>query len=121
MKHVLTSWDRVVYGVIAALFGSLLGLGAALCLFFVFYDGLSFPWMVLVSAVYFFVIGAIRGPDAGFIVGEAFSAITGVAAAEAGFAANTAPSANSQQSSTWKSPVLLALWVLIMLFVAWKA
>jgi hypothetical protein len=119
MKHAFSVWDRVVYGAISGALGSLLGLGAAMCLFVVFYDGLSFRWMGFASALYFFVVGVFRGPDAGFVVGEALSAITGVAAAEAGFIAVS--NSNSQQPSIWKSPLLLGVWALLMLLVAWKA
>ena len=118
MQGTLSMWDRTVYGAISSAFGCLLGLGASLCTFLVFHD-CPIRWMVLVSAVYFFFVGAVRGPDAGFVMGEALSAVTGAVASETGFVAGIQQ--NSQQPNSWTSPATLVAWALIMAFVAWRS
>lgn len=114
----LSVWDRIVFGAIAAAFGCLLGLGAALCGFFAFDGSPPVRWMVLASAVYFFAVGLVRGPEAGFLAGETLGALASVAAVEAGAVPGTFDS--SQQPESWKSPALLVVWAVIMILMAWR-
>jgi hypothetical protein len=118
MNNPLSIWDRFVYGCISAAFGALFGLGAALFVFLVFHNTSPVRSLVLVSAAYFAAVGAVKGPDAGFMVGDALSAAAGAAAADAG--EQLAGPSDLQQPSSWQSPALLVIWGLVMAAIAWK-
>jgi hypothetical protein len=117
MQNTMSGWDRTVYGLISGAFGCLLGLGASFCGFFAFGHS-PFSWMILVSAGYFFVVGALRGPDAGFVAGDAVSVVAAAAAAETGVVPGAG--SNSHQPSSWQSTATLAGWALIMAVLAWN-
>jgi hypothetical protein len=122
MQNSMSGRDRTAYGLISGAFGCLLGLGAALCAFFAFNHS-PIGWMVLVSGAYFSVVGALRGPDAGFVVADALSIVAGVGAAETGVvpgAGSDSLQPSSHQPSSRQSPATLAGWALIMAVMAWK-
>jgi hypothetical protein len=111
--------DRAAYGFIAAAFGVLLGLGASLCLFFAFHSSIPVRWIVLASAIYFFIIGAVRGADAAFFTAEAITVVAGAALVETGVAPETGGRSDSRWAS-WSSPVLLMVWLAIVGVLAWR-
>jgi hypothetical protein len=120
MDKPLAVWDRIVYGAIAAVFGALLGLGACLCLFVVFHGNMPVRWIVLASAVYFYVVGFVRGSNAASLTGEALTVVGGAAMAEAGAYPGNLQNSNSPWSS-WSSPVLLVAWGAMVCLIAWRA
>nr|WP_295785233.1 hypothetical protein [Rhodoferax sp.] len=82
-KHVdpaLTLWDRLVYGSIAAMFGLVIGCGSALLAFFAV--GHSSWNIVLFSAVFFFLVGFVRGAFVGDFVGDTLTLLFGIGATE---------------------------------------
>lgn len=108
-KHVesaLTLWDRIVYGGIAAMFGLTIGCGSAVL---ALRTTGHFSWnIVRFSAVFFFLVGFVRGAFVGDFVGDALTLLFGIGAAEAGIA-----------PSGLKGPQGRQAIVLIVVYVAW--
>ena len=81
-EQVLTLWDRLVYGCIAAMFGVIVGFVSAVLAFFAI--GHSNWNIVPFSAVFFLGIGFLHGAFVGDFVGDALTRLFGIGAAEAG-------------------------------------
>lgn len=115
----LTFWDRTVYGAISAAFGTLLGLAACACLIFAFRSSMPIRAILFASAVYFFVVGMVRGADAAFFVVEAFTSVAGAAFAETGAIPRPGQGSDNRWAA-WSSPVLLVGWIVIVGVIAWR-
>ncbi len=115
----LTLSDRLVSGAVAALFGSMLGASMAVLAAVATGGSIAVTAIAIASAAYFCAIGLIRGPDGGYFVGEAFGAVAGATAAEAGAAPVAASNASTPRA--WNSVGLVIGWCLLMLLVAWIA
>jgi hypothetical protein len=120
MDKPLSAWDRMVYGAIAAAFGVLLSLGACVCLLFAFSGTPPVRWIVLSSAVYFFIVGAVRGARAADLTREAATVVGGVAMAETGAIPGATGNSDSMWSA-WSSPVLLCTWLALVGILTWWA
>ena len=86
-KHIdptLTLWDRLVYGCIGAMFGLVIGCGSAALALFT--TGHSSWNIVPFSAVFFFLVGLVRGAFVGEFVGDTLTLLFGIGAAEASIA-----------------------------------
>ena len=114
----MTTWDRVVYGAIAAAFGAILGAVAAVMVAFGLHAH-AIAWSIAqFSADYFFAVGFVRGPDGGFFVGDALSALAAMGAAEVGGIPSERPSAEKPDSGS--SVYLLVVWLLVVAVLAWR-
>ena len=120
MDKPLSAWDRTVYGAISAIFGVLFGLGSCLCIFVAFDGSPPVRWIVLTSAIYFFVVGVVRGQDAALFMGEALTTVAAAALAETG-AVTGASRGSKRRFGSLSSPVLLLIWVTIIGLLAWRA
>jgi hypothetical protein len=114
----LTAWDRFIFGCISGLFGALMGLAAAIVLVLALHDITPVGSIVIFSAVYFFGVGLVRGPDAGFLAGDALTAIGVAAAVETGVAINDAP--QSDQPNAWGSIWWLVIWLAGIGLLLWR-
>lgn len=76
----------------------------------------------LFSVLYFFCVGAIRGPDAGFLVGEVLHAVGMAVRAEA---ANNGvfpdQTEGEGQPRAWRSLWLVVIWLLMLAVITWHA
>jgi hypothetical protein len=115
----LSIWDRIVFGSIAALVGGVLGLLAAVLGAVAFDSPPAWRTVLTFSLVFFFCVGAARGPDAGFLMGEALSAIGGIGAAEAGVALGDTEGHDKPRS--WRSAWLLGTWLAVVAVLTWRA
>jgi hypothetical protein len=114
----LSVWDRIVFGALSGLVGALLGIVAGF-LAAVFLDFVPFaPAAVIFSTLYFFCIGAVRGPNAGFFAGEALGVVGALGAAEAGVIPGN--SLEHHQPSAWSSVWLLGVWFAIVVLLMWR-
>lgn len=105
----LTPWDRLVFGGLTALAGSVIGLVIALALM-LFLDGYSFnAWVLAFSVLYFFGIGWLRGATAGEFAGEAVAV-----SASAVAAVGDAPLDPTTSAKTGTAPSLW-LWVVYLI------
>ncbi|MDB5873639.1 MAG: hypothetical protein JWQ07_3081 [Ramlibacter sp.] len=110
--------DRIVIGAIAGVMGAVLGLVAAFLLAFAFESPPALRPIAIFSAVFFFVIGAVRGPDAGFFVGDALSALIQIGADDHEIGGGRE---GHGKPGAWSSVWLLATWGAIVLAIAWRA
>lgn len=85
-----TSADQIQFGLISAGFGAALGVVASLVVLGIYaLSGFPHPfnvWMIGFSALFFFLVGLFRGPEAADSVADAFSATLGAALAGLGIA-----------------------------------
>jgi hypothetical protein len=114
----LSLWDRAVFGAISGVVGALLGLAVALLGAVAFDSAPAWRAISVFSAVYFFAMGAIRGADAGFFVGDALSAVAAVAATEVG--AIPGDTERRDKPSAWGSVWSLGAWLTIVAVIAWR-
>jgi hypothetical protein len=98
--------------------GTLIGLVVALLAAVALASPPAFLAIAIFSAAYFFCIGAVRGPDAGFFVGEALSALGVIGAAEAG--AIPGEQRQDHRPSAWRSVWLLGIWLVVVVLVTWR-
>ena len=110
--------DRIVFGAISALIGVALGAVAALLAAVALDTSPPVRVVLIFSAAYFFCVGAVRGADAGFFVGEAMSALGAIGAAEAGMMPGNA--LEHDKPSAWRSIWLLGVWLLLVSFITWR-
>lgn len=111
--------DRIVLGFVSGCIGAILGGIAAVVVAFGLRAG-AIAWSILpVSGLYFFAIGPLRGPDAGYFVADALSAIGVVGASAAG----GIPGESSQpdRPAAWGSTWLLVGWLVMIAILGWRA
>lgn len=115
-------WDRVVFGAIASAFGAALGLGVALVAAMIFRTTAGLFTCVLFSVICFFAVGTVRGPDAGFLVGEVLHVAGMAVRAEAVDNAVLPDRAEHQdQPRSWRSFWLVVVWVIGIAVLTWLA
>lgn len=121
MNHV-SVWERTVFGAISGLFGGILGLAAGLLAAMLFQTGAGLAAVVIFSVIYFFCIGAVRGPDAGFVAGEAFMAMS---AAVRSFSASNGliyrDPGSYDQPRAWRSVGVLVAWIGLVAVITWRS
>jgi hypothetical protein len=115
--------DRIQFGLIAAAFGSIIGLLAALAVLGLFaaagvWHGFN-GWMLGFSAAFFFVVGLVRGSDASETVVDSFVAalaapLVALGIAEGGGAGM--PGEFGWRSSLWWAVTYFAGMVLLAWF-----
>jgi hypothetical protein len=115
----LSLWDRVVFGSISAIVGAVLGALAAFLAAVAFDSSPEWTRVTGFSILFFFGVGALRGPDAGFFVGQAFSAVAGIGAVEVGVASGGTEYRDEPRS--WNSVWLLGVWLAVVTALAWRS
>jgi hypothetical protein len=116
-----STWDRIVYGAIAGFFGAIFGLVASLLAAMIFGTLAALSSVVIFSVIYFSLIGVVRGPDAGFLVAEALSAIG--AAIRGGSASNgfIYPGPVSYGPRAWRPVWTLVVWLGLVGLITWRS
>lgn len=109
---------RLVGAVISAMAGALLGLLGAFVAGLALDRPPTFVAIALLSALYFGVIGLVRGPDAGFVAGDVLRVIWAGVQAEVGGPARAEREEGRDQPRAWRSTGLLLVWVAGVLVVA---
>lgn len=111
--------DRIVLGFVSGCIGAILGgLAAVFVAFGLRADAIAWS-IVPVSGLYFFAIGAIRGPDAGFFVGDALSVIGAASVSAAGAIPGESP--HAERPSAWGSTWLLVAWLVMIAILGCRA
>lgn len=120
MSRSASTWDRIVFAAIAGFFGAILGLVAGLLAAMIFGTQAGLAASVSFSVIYFSVVGAVRGPDTGFLVAEALSAIG--AAIRGGSASNgfIYPDPVSYGPRAWRAVWTLVVWLCVVLVITWR-
>lgn len=112
--------DRLVFGAISGLFGAVLGLAAGLVAAMLFRTSAALAAVVVLSAIYFFCVGVVRGPDAAFLVAEAFHAAEMAVRAQA--ATNGVfpdPAQREERLEAWGAAGLLVIWLAMVGVLTW--
>ena len=114
-------WDRIVFGAISGVCGAILGLAAALLVAMVFRTSAGVAASVVCSTLYFFCVGFLRGPDAGFLVAEALSAAGLLVRAGTVESMGVPPEDHRDHPRNWAAPWLLLAWFVMVVLVTWRS
>lgn len=101
-------WDRLVFGAISGAFGAVFGVAAGLLAAMLFRTSAALVPVVIFSGGYFFCVGALRGADAAFVVGEGLHVAEMAVRAQARMVPEPK---NDETPGTWRAPALLVIWL----------
>jgi hypothetical protein len=110
-----------VFGLISGATGTLLGLAAAFLAGQSLAQPPAYGSVAWFSGLYFAAVGWVRGPDAGFLVGEVLRVVWAGAQAELGRPHPSERSEQQDQPVAWRSTGLLLAWVGVVLLLAWRS
>ena len=114
----LTLWDRIMLGAVAGVIGAIAGALAVGALAWSLRSH-HVAWAIVpASSLYFFAVAVIRGPDAGFFLGDAISMVTQASRDDLPDPRRDPP--ETARHAQWSSVWILAGWLLLTAVLAWR-
>ena len=100
--------------------GVVLSLALSTVLVLVLHDFPPFAAVAIFSGLLFFCAGFIRGADAGFLVGDALSAIGVISAVETNAADRVEELLGDDKPKAWSAVAWLTFWLLGVVLLVWR-